>query len=160
MAKLTSIGREDGRIEVVASSHKSLLGQEEQTAQGQLGQTHRVHDGVHAGAAGGEVRKVHRAVVACVCQDVARGRPSHSVDPAQRAQLQVRLAKDQWAVGVLERSCVHVRAVHISGEGTEHAHLEVRTASGQQLAVGGVERAAQHGTFKFLLNHLANPPLK
>jgi len=93
-----------------------------------------------------------------VGEDISRGRPSHRVDPAQRAELQVRLAEDQGTVGILKGPGVHIGAVDVSGKGTEHTHLEVRAAGGQELAVGGVEGAAQHGAFEFLLHHLADPP--
>lgn len=44
---------------------EGLVGEEEQAAEWQLGQAHRVHHRVHAGSARGQIREVHRAVVPC-----------------------------------------------------------------------------------------------
>jgi hypothetical protein len=61
---LTSVACEDDGVEVVARATECLLGEEEQRAEGQLRQAHGVHDRVRVGLGGGQVSKVHRAVVA------------------------------------------------------------------------------------------------
>ena len=62
----TCVGGEDDGVKVVPAADDSRVAEEQQAAERQLRQTHRVHHRVRLRGSGGQVSEVHRTVVACM----------------------------------------------------------------------------------------------